>query len=190
MYGSTRLWIGYLGMLLAGLVFLFAIGNAGNSDSLGVIFWSCCLFFILMSIAQSGHTAAKQWRNRTVIYQPAPQQQMMQQQSIIIQQQAPVQQAPVQQVAQPIQEPTRSPDWWVNRAQKLEIARDWEGAAQAYQMAGLYEEAGRIREAYLEEKDGVVLNIDRVGDTILQDSVMVQDGDNTETNGDKKSRFD
>ena len=166
-------------MLLAGLVFLFAIGNAGSSDSLGVIFWSCCLFFILMSIAQSGHNAAKQWRNQTVIYQTAPQQQMMQQQSIIIQQQAPVQQAPVQQVAQPIQEPVRSPDWW-------------EGAAQAYQMAGLYEEAGRIREAYLEEKDGVVLNIDRVGDTILQDSVMVQDRTDAESdeNGDKKSRFD
>jgi len=127
-----------------------------------------------------------------VIYQTAPQQQMMQQQSIIIQQQAPVQQAPVQQVAQPIQEPVRSPDWWVNRAQKLEIARDWEGAAQAYQQAGLYEEAGRIREAYLEEKDGVVLNIDRVGDTILQDSVMVQDRTDAESdeNGDKKSRFD
>ena len=174
MHGSTRLWIGYIGMMITGIVFFGLVVVVGeNFVDEGCIWFNCCIFFVLLGIASSGHDAAKKWKNRIVIYQQPVQPQMVQQQSVIIQQQAPV-----QQVAPPIQEPEKSPGWWLNHAQKLEVARDWEGAAQAYQKAGLYEEAGRIRSAHIEDKDNVVLNIDRVGDNILHDSVLYQDGSN------------
>jgi hypothetical protein len=72
---------------------------------------------------------------------------------------------------------------WAKKARNLELARDWDGAAQAYQKAGLYAEAGRVREAYLEkDEDKVVVNIDRVGDNVLHDSVMYNDDNNGGTN--------
>ena len=169
MHGKSRMWIGYLGMFVMMLVL---VTTAGSTDATPLLS-ACCMFFIFLGIASSGHEAAKKWKNRIVIYQQPVQPQMVQQQSVIIQQQAPV-----QQVAPSIQEPEKSPGWWLNHAQKLEVARDWEGAAQAYQKAGLYEEAGRIRSAHIEDKDNVVLNIDRVGDNILHDSVLFQDGTN------------
>jgi hypothetical protein len=65
-------------------------------------------------------------------------------------------------------------------ARNLEMARDWEGAALAYQKAGLYGEAGRVRQAHLEDEDKMVLNIDRIGDTVLHDSVLIGDSQNKE----------
>ncbi len=69
---------------------------------------------------------------------------------------------------------------WAMDARNLEMARDWEGAALAYQKAGLYGEAGRVRQAHLEDEDKMVLNIDRIGDTVLHDSVMIGDSQNKE----------
>ena len=65
-------------------------------------------------------------------------------------------------------------------ARNLEMARDWKGAALAYQKAGLYAEAGRVRQEHLEDDDKMVLNIDRIGDTVLHDSVMMGDSQNKE----------
>jgi hypothetical protein len=62
----------------------------------------------------------------------------------------------------------------VRKAQNLEKARDFEAAAKAYQDAGLYDDAGRVRQSHL-EKDAALVNIGQVGDTVLQDSVMIQD---------------
>ena len=63
---------------------------------------------------------------------------------------------------------------WVQEAQNLELARNWEGAAEAYEKAGLYAEAGRIRKEHLENIQPVV-QIGKVGDTILHDSVMISE---------------
>jgi hypothetical protein len=69
--------------------------------------------------------------------------------------------------------PAKSTGDWAMDARNLEMARDWAGAAEAYQKAGLYAEAGRVRAAHLEKDDSTVVNIERVGDTVLHDSVMM-----------------
>ena len=66
---------------------------------------------------------------------------------------------------------------WEERARNLEIARDWEKAAEAYQKAGLYSEAGRIRKDHLEKEDSQVkIHVDRIGHNI-QDSVYMEESD-------------
>ncbi len=101
---------------------------------------------------------------------------------VVIQQQPqyiPVAQQPiVQQVSPPQQKapstPAKTTAMWVQEAQNLELARNWEGAAEAYENAGLYAEAGRIRKEHLENTQPVV-QIGKVGDTILHDSVMISE---------------
>ena len=63
---------------------------------------------------------------------------------------------------------------WIQEARNLELARNWEEAAKAYEKAGMYAEAGRIRKEHLEDKQPIV-KIGKVGDTILHDSVMISD---------------
>ena len=66
---------------------------------------------------------------------------------------------------------------WEEKARNLEIARDWEKAAEAYQKAGLYSEAGRIRKDHLEKEDSQVkIHVDRIGHNI-QDSVYMEESD-------------
>ena len=66
---------------------------------------------------------------------------------------------------------------WEEKARNLEIARDWEKAAEAYQKAGLYSEAGRIRKDHLEKDDSQVkIHVDRIGHNI-QDSVYMEESD-------------
>jgi hypothetical protein len=69
-----------------------------------------------------------------------------------------------------------SPEELSRRAKELELARDWQGAAEMYQEAGMYEVAGRIRKKYL-EKGGTVVNIAKVGDTHVHDSVVLNGGE-------------
>ena len=92
-----------------------------------------------------------------------------------------IQQTIVQQTPTPQQASPKEPDMfaktkgmWVQEAQNLELARNWEGAAEAYEKAGLYAEAGRIRKEHLENTQPVV-QIGKVGDTILHDSVMISE---------------
>ena len=72
----------------------------------------------------------------------------------------------------------KTKEMWVQEARNLELARNWEEAAKAYEKAGMYAEAGRIRKEHLEDKQPIV-KIGKVGDTILHDSVMIsEDNDN------------
>lgn len=63
------------------------------------------------------------------------------------------------------------------KARNLESARDFQAAALAYQDAGMYSDAGRIREQYLEKQGSQIVNIERIGDTVLNDSVMMGNED-------------
>ncbi|MCH2359188.1 MAG: hypothetical protein MK235_06735, partial [Candidatus Poseidoniales archaeon] len=94
---------------------------------------------------------------------------------------APAPAPPSPEEKTPAQPPSREqlPQWAID-ARNLEMARDWKGAALAYQKAGLYAEAGRVRQEHLEDEDKMVLNIDRIGDTVLHDSVMMGDSQNKE----------
>ena len=57
-------------------------------------------------------------------------------------------------------------------ANNLELARDFEKAAELYQKAGLFAEAGRIRQTYL-ENDKPVVQIGQIGDSVVKDSVIL-----------------
>ena len=97
-------------------------------------------------------------------------------QVVVIQQQP--QYVPVIQQPRPIAKPNPptyvSKKMWANEAGNLVLARNWEEAAKAYEKAGMYAEAGRIRKEHLEDKQPIV-KIGKVGDTILHDSVMISD---------------
>ena len=110
---------------------------------------------------------------------------------IVIQQPAryvPVVQQPVIQQDKPQPVAPKTPDMfaktkgmWTEKARNLEMARNWEGAAEAYEKAGMYSEAGKIRQEYLENNQPIV-QIGQVGDTVLNDSVMISDSSSKSCN--------
>jgi hypothetical protein len=57
-------------------------------------------------------------------------------------------------------------------AKNLELARDFAKAAEVYQKAGLFAEAGRVRQTYL-ENDKPMVQIGQIGDSVVKDSVIV-----------------
>jgi|TARA_B100001741_G_scaffold74208_1_gene59975 hypothetical protein len=152
----------------------------------------CCVLGILsLLIVQSGTKAKKNAPQLIYIpqvQQPAPQQvihhhtthtyapQPVQTpvQPIVNPNPAPIQQA-IQDIKQAVTGSSGVKDW-NQEAQNLELARDWEGAAEAYQKAGMYAEAGRVRQMHLENNDPQVkIDIAQLGDKI-QDSVVMKDG--------------
>ena len=152
----------------------------------------CCVLGILsLLIVQSGTKAKKNAPQLIYIpqvQQPAPQQVIHHQtthtyapqpvqtpvQPIVNPNPAPIQQA-IQDIKQAVTGSSGVKDW-NQEAQNLELARDWEGAAEAYQKAGMYAEAGRVRQMHLENNDPQVkIDIAQLGDKI-QDSVVMKDG--------------
>ena len=144
----------------------------------------CCVLGILsLVILQSGTKAKK--NAPQLIYIPQVQQQTTQVVHHLV--------TPARQVAQPTPTPTtlsqpvtkgpaplekaaNNAEALMKKARNLELARDWEGAAQAYQKAGLYHEAGRVRQQHLEKTEPQVkIDIAQLGDNI-QDSVVMKDG--------------
>jgi len=88
----------------------------------------------------------------------------------------PIIQPVVQPASVPIsaqQTPASNQQQTRSRPEDLEKARDFEAAAEEYQRLGMYEEAGRVRAMHLENKDKPMVSIGTVGNTILNDSVMV-----------------
>tara|TARA_B100000459_G_scaffold45885_1_gene23498 strand:+ start:8277 stop:9110 length:834 start_codon:yes stop_codon:yes gene_type:complete len=65
-------------------------------------------------------------------------------------------------------------------ANNLELARDFEKAAELYQKAGLFAEAGRIRQTYL-ENDKPVVQIGQIGDSVVKDSVIMGQQNQSQT---------
>ena len=57
-------------------------------------------------------------------------------------------------------------------AKNLELARDFAKAAEMYQKAGLFAEAGRVRQTYL-ENDKPMVQIGQIGDSVVKDSVIM-----------------
>lgn len=80
---------------------------------------------------------------------------------------------PAQQIQQPSTQVEENVDW-VSKAKNLEMARNWDEAAKAYEKAGLFAEAGRIRQEHMENSQPMV-QIGQVGNTVLNDSVMIAD---------------
>lgn len=121
---------------------------------------ACCgsLIFVISALS------TKNDNSRVVVVQQQPQYVPVVQQ--VIQQPNPMPKQPNMFA--------KTPQMWIQEARNLELARNWEEAAKAYEKAGMYAEAGRIRKEHLEDKQPIV-KIGKVGDTILHDSVMISD---------------
>ncbi len=171
-FGENRIAIGWTGTGLSALGLLILMGT-GDGESLA----GCCFWLVVsILITSSGYEAKKKAANlqKVVYIQQPPVQQVVHH----TYQQAPVAQprpTPVPK-AQTHNAPAKSQAEWAMDARNLEMARDWERAAQAYQKAGLYAEAGRIRQQYMEKDDSGV-NIQIQGGDTIHDSVIMRDED-------------
>ncbi|MBJ63491.1 MAG: hypothetical protein CMB55_01665 [Euryarchaeota archaeon] len=158
----TRYWnVSVILGVFALILFFIGVNRAKGAELIACGWGSCCFSLVYAFSALS----TKNDDRVIVIQQPA--------------QYVPVTQQPIiQQTKQPQQKtsgvPAKTKTMWVQEAQNLELARNWDGAAEAYEKAGMYAEAGRIRKDHLENNQPVV-NIGKVGDTILHDSVMISD---------------
>jgi hypothetical protein len=141
--------------------------NDGSDEvgSAGSVYETCggamCCFSLIFAISA---LSTKNDTRRVVVVQQQPQY-------------IPVVQQVIQQPSLPTRPnppaaPIKNKTMWIAEARNLELARNWEGAADAYQKAGMYEEAGRIRQEHLEQNQPVV-QIGHVGNTVLNDSVII-----------------
>ncbi len=149
-----------LGLIAMALFFIG--GNRANGADMIVCGWGSCCFSLVYAFS----ALSTKNDERVVVIQQQPQYIPVAQQPIVQQVRHPQQKVP--------SAPAKTKGMWVEEAQNLELARNWKGAAEAYEKAGLYAEAGRIRKEHLENTQPVV-QIGKVGDTILHDSVMISE---------------
>ena len=149
-----------LGLIAIALFFIG--GNRANGADMIVCGWGSCCFSLVYAFS----ALSTKNDERVVVIQQQPQYIPVAQQPIVQQVRPPQQKVP--------SAPAKTKGMWVEEAQNLELARNWKGAAEAYEKAGLYAEAGRIRKEHLENSQPVV-QIGKVGDTILHDSVMISE---------------
>lgn len=134
--------------------------NSGVADICGALMCCSSLIFAISALSTKNDT------QRVVVVQQQPQYVPVVQQVI--------QQPRVVAKSNPPATPIKNQQMWLAEAKNLELARNWEAAADAYQKAGMYEQAGKIRQEHLEQKQPVV-QIGHVGNTVLNDSVMISD---------------
>jgi len=145
---------------------------SNNSDIFAIPGMISCCFSLLAGIIALSHGSKK----TTVLVQQMPQ---MYTQPVIQQviqqpiQQRPQGQIPAQQTQQQRQPPQGNQQNLAHQAKNLEMARDFKGAADMYQKAGLFAEAGRVRQSHLEKDDKPVVQIGQVGNSVVKDSVVM-----------------
>jgi hypothetical protein len=145
---------------------------SNNSDVFAIPGMISCCFSLLAGIIALSHGSKK----TTVLVQQMPQ---MYTQPVIQQviqqpiQQRPQGQIPAQQTQQQRQPPQGNQQNLAQQAKNLEMARDFKGAADMYQKAGLFAEAGRVRQSHLEKDDKPVVQIGQVGNSVVKDSVVM-----------------
>ena len=151
--------------------------DSGAMDFFGAIgMLSCCGSFVFMILALSARNQQVMYVQRgftPTVSQPVIPQQIVHSSMPVPRPQVVQPQAPQPVVAAPLTQPRKS------SPQDLEKARDFEAAADEYQRLGMYAEAGRVRAMHL-EKEQPLVSIGNVGDTILNDSVMVSNEDSTQ----------
>lgn len=161
-YWSTCIVLG-----LIGWIFLMTGWQRSGVETGGICGSLMCCFSLIFAISA---LSTPNDNRRVVVIQKQPQYVPVVQQVI----QQPVMQP--RQVAQNRPPPSSNAQAleWSRKARNLELARNWEDAAKAYEKAGMYEQAGRIRQEHLEQSQPVV-QIGHVGNTVLNDSVMVSE---------------
>ena len=145
--------------------------EVGDSDSFAN---SCGGFICCCSVIFAISALSTKDINHQVVVIQQPQQYVpvIQQVRTVVQPPAPRYSPPpqIQQSRPALQQ--KSKQAWAAEARNLELARNWEDAADAYQEAGMFSEAGRIRQEHLEQSQPMV-QIGQVGNTVLNDSVMI-----------------
>ena len=160
------------------MIFFFA--PATGIFELGMI--ACCSGFITGIVALS---LSFNGGRKTVIVQTIPQIAVGPIAPQMYAQQSPQPQVRQQPASRVISAPPNKPpapnmaNSVANQAKNLELARDFEGAAKLYQKAGLIGEAGRIRKEYLEKDESAMVQIGHVGDSIVRDSVVMNEPHST-----------
>ncbi|MEK9730761.1 MAG: hypothetical protein VW230_03265 [Candidatus Poseidoniales archaeon] len=160
------------------LYFVFSvIADGGGREWAGAIAgFSCCFGIYFLIMYDSAYRSLKKYdkQGKVIIAQQPPSQ--------IIQHhhynQAPSPQQPPSQIIQHHQNKSSNaltPEFKLNYAKNLEKARNFEKAAEAYFELGLFEESARIRQTYLEKDTSTTVNIGKVGDTHINDSVVMNE---------------
>ena len=146
-----------------------------NSDAFAIPGMLACCFSLLAGIIALSHGSKK----ATVVVQQMPQmytqqvvQQVVQQP---VQQRQPIRQQPQGQMPVQQQRQTNQGNQQnlAQQAKNLEMDRDFKGAADMYQKAGLFAEAGRVRQSHLEKDDKPMVQIGQVGNSVVRDSVVM-----------------
>ena len=168
------------GFFFALSVMIFFFAPATGIFELGMI--ACCSGFITGIVALS---LSFNGGRKTVIVQTIPQIAVGPIAPQMYAQQSPQPQVRQQPASRVISAPPNKPpapnmaNSVANQAKNLELARDFEGAAKLYQKAGLFGEAGRIRKEYLEKDESPMVQIGHVGDSIVRDSVVMNEPHST-----------
>ena len=136
----------------------------GVADFCGGLMCCCSLIFAISALSTKNDT------QRVVVVQQQPQYVPIVQQVMAPSTPPPTTQGPA--ISRSVQLKI-----WQDKAKNFELARNWEGAAEMYESAGMYAEAGRIRQEHLEQNQPVV-QIGHVGNTVLNDSVMIAESTN------------
>jgi len=155
--------------------FITLFGGLNNPDISALNGLSCCGMLLMLLLISSGDSKYKKQMARYKV-----QVARVQQQQVLNSQ--PVQQQVIHhhhhspQAQQQVQRPTQlTPEFKLNYAMNLEKARNFEKAAEAYFELGMFEESARIRQTYLEKDTGTTVNIGKVGDTHINDSVVMNE---------------
>jgi hypothetical protein len=174
---SPATWWTFFGLS----VVLYFIAIIADIIELGMV--SCCSGLITGIVAL---TLSFNTNKQTMILQSMPHAPQVVVQPIV-QQQIPTQypqvspnRQPPSQTIMPSKSMPKRPDLSQSIAQQarnMELARDFEGAANLYQKAGLFGEAGRIRKEHLEKDASPMVQIGHVGDSVVNDSVIMNETD-------------
>ena len=135
---------------------------------------SCCCSLLtgIIALSVGGKKQTVMVQQMPQMYAPQPVVQQVFHQPV--QSQMPMQQIPpVPTLPEvPPRSTTQSNQDFTQQAKNLEMARDFQGAADMYQKAGLFAEAGRVRQKFLEKDEKPVIQIGQVGNSVVQDSVI------------------
>ena len=171
--GSNRIAVGWTLAVICWILAIAMLTMPTSADGAIGGFGCCSLVgFAFLGLVDSGKKARKAAQNQ-VIYIP---QQAVRQvvHHTYIQQQSPVVHQQPASVAPAAS--TKSQAQWAMEARNFEVALNWDKAADSYEKAGLFEEAGRVRKVQM-EKSGAGVNIHvKSGDT-YHDSVVMKDDD-------------
>ena len=199
MDNEAKYWVAFAGLFVLTLIFSGADPCTAEENELGnceydaglstLVAISCLGSLVPLGLAinerrKKGGFSGKTGGTRTVIVNKTPAQRVIRQTQQVRRAVPPMQQMPMQKTAPTAGSKTNVADQrkqaHLDRAYKMEIEGDLEGAITAYELAEEFREAQRVKwalgDAKKESADNsqgnVNISIGKIGDTSVQDSVV------------------